>query len=53
MLTCFSMIWNCDNFFKKTHTKFGKICTLSNSHIYSKLVVEKHMTYWGNYQYNK
>jgi hypothetical protein len=28
MLTCFDMIWNCDNF-SRQNTKFGKICTLS------------------------
>jgi len=51
MLTCFGMIWNCDNF-SRQNTKFGKIYTFSNNYIYSKLNVKK-MTYWGNFKYNK
>jgi hypothetical protein len=38
--TCFGIIWNCDNFSKR-NKKFGKICTFSKDHIYSKLIVEK------------
>jgi hypothetical protein len=40
MLTCFGMIWNCDNF-SKQNTKSNKICTLKKNHIYSKLIVIK------------
>jgi len=40
MLTCFGMIWNCNNF-SKWNTKSYKIYTLSKKIIYSKLVVKK------------
>jgi hypothetical protein len=33
------MIWNCDNFQDETH-KIGKICTLSNFHIYFKWLTQ-------------
>jgi hypothetical protein len=39
MLTCFGMIWNCDNF-SRQNTKFGKIYTFSKNYIYSKLNVK-------------
>jgi hypothetical protein len=40
MLTCFDMIWNCDNFSSR-NTKSSKICTLSKILIYSKLIIKK------------
>jgi hypothetical protein len=40
MLTCFGMIWNCDNF-SKQNTKSNKTCTFKKIHIYSKLIVIK------------
>jgi hypothetical protein len=51
MLTCFGMIWNCDNF-SRQNIKSNKICTLKKIRIYSRLIVRK-MTYLGNYKYNK
>jgi len=52
MLPCFGMIWNCHKF-SKWNTKSSIICTLSKKNIYSNLVVKNHMTYCGNYKYNK
>jgi hypothetical protein len=52
MLTCFDMIWNCDNF-SRWNTKSSKICRLPKILIYSKLIIKKHMMYWDNYKYNK
>jgi hypothetical protein len=52
MLTCFGMIWNCENF-SIQNTKFDKIHAFSKIFIYSKLIVKKNMTYWGSYKYNK
>jgi hypothetical protein len=40
MLTCFGMIWNCENF-SRQNTKFDKIYALSKICIYSKLIVKK------------
>jgi hypothetical protein len=40
MLTCFGMIWNCDNVLR-WNKKSGKIYTLSKICIYSKLIVKK------------
>jgi hypothetical protein len=52
MLTCFGMIWNYEKN-SKQNTKFGKICALSKNLIYSNLIVNKNLTYWGNYKCNK
>jgi len=46
MLTCFNMIWNCDNFLRR-NTKSSKIYT------YIFKIDYKNMTYWGNNKYNK
>jgi len=40
MLTCFGMIWNCDNF-SKQNTKSNTICTFSKIRIHFKLIVKK------------
>jgi hypothetical protein len=39
--------------FKSKNTQFGKIYALSKKLIYSNLIIIKHMTYWGNFKYNK
>jgi hypothetical protein len=52
MLTCFGMIWNCNNL-SGQNTKFGKMCTLKRIHNNTKLIIKIHKTYWGKYKYNK
>ncbi len=39
-------------FFKAKHKIWKKMCTFKIP-IYSNLKVNKQMTYWGNYKYNK
>jgi hypothetical protein len=49
-LTYFDMIQNYDKI-SRWNAKSGKIYTLWKNHIYSKMILKKHVIYWGNYMY--
>jgi len=46
------MFWYDLKLLKKIEKK-RKIYSLSKNHVYSNLIVNKHMTCWGKYKYNK